>query len=142
MAEFWVSEYHVDGFRIDDFADINNWDFVQEFHDRATAKCQALFPGKPFLVVAEDSDRRFVTTTNDASNPGERKVVDAIWNFGYRDEVRRLLTNAINTTWGQPSRSIRVQHLISQDGIWNDWNHSFDAGLCGHGLFSGLHYIP
>ncbi len=128
MAEFWVSEYRVDGFRIDDFADINNWDFVQEFHDRATAKCQALFPGKPFLVVAEDSNRRFVTTTNDASNPGERNVVDAIWNFGYRDEVRRLLTNAINTTWGQPSRSTRVQHLISQDGIWNDWNHSFDAG--------------
>ncbi len=38
MAEFWVSEYHVDGFCIDDFKDINNWDFVQEFHDRATAK--------------------------------------------------------------------------------------------------------
>ena len=62
MAEFWVSDYHVDGFRIDDFADINNWDFVQEFHDRATAKSQALFPGKPFFVVAEDSNRRFVTT--------------------------------------------------------------------------------
>jgi 1,4-alpha-glucan branching enzyme len=128
MAEFWVSEYRVDGFRIDDFADINNWDFVQEFHDRATAGSQALFPGKPFLVVAEDSNRRFVTTANDAFNPGERKVVDAIWNFGYRDEVRRLLTNAINTAWGQPSRSTRVQHLISKDGIWNDWNHTFDAG--------------
>ena len=21
-----------------------------------------------------------------------------------------------------------MQHLISQDGVWNDWNHSFDAG--------------
>ena len=55
-------------------------------------------------------------------------MVDAIWNFGYRDEVRRLLTNAINTTWGEPSRSMRVEHLISKDGIWNDWSHSFDAG--------------
>jgi len=128
MAEFWVSEHHVDGFRIDDFADINNWDFVQEFHDRATAKSQALFPGKPFLVVAEDSNRHFVTTANDAFNPGGRVVVDAIWNFGYRDEVRRLLTNAINTTCGEPSRSTRVGRLISKDGIWNDWNHSFDAG--------------
>jgi 1,4-alpha-glucan branching enzyme len=78
MAEFWVSEYHVDGFRIDDFADINNWDFVQEFHDRATVQSQALFPNKPFLVVAEDSNRRFVTTADDSSNPGGRKVVDAI----------------------------------------------------------------
>jgi 1,4-alpha-glucan branching enzyme len=128
MAEFWVSNYHVDGFRIDDFADINNWDFVQEFHDRATAASQSLFPGKPFLVVAEDSDRRFDTTQNDPSNPGGKKVVDAIWDFGYRDEVRRLVTNAINTNWGEPSRSERVQHLISQDGVWNDWNHAFDPG--------------
>ena len=50
MAEFWVSNYHIDGFRIDDFADINNWDFVQEFHDRATARSLALFPAKPFIV--------------------------------------------------------------------------------------------
>ena len=128
MAEFWVSNYHVDGFRIDDFADINNWDFVQEFHDRATAQSQALFPGKPFIVVAEDSDRRFVTTGNDPFNPGGRKVVDAIWNFGYRDEIRRLTTNAINTVWGQPSRSVRVQHLISKDGIWNGWDQAFDPG--------------
>src|SRR5260370_22163112 len=79
-----------------------------------------LFPGKPFLVIAEDSNGRFVTT--------DRKVVDAIWNFGYRNEIRRLVTNNINTSFGQPSRSKRVQHLISKDGVWNDWNHSFDAG--------------
>jgi len=128
MAEFWVSEYHVDGFRIDDFADINNWDFVQEFHDRATAESQSLFPGKPFLVVAEDSDGRFVTTEDDFGNPNGRKVTDAIWNFRYRDEIRRLLTNAISTNWGEPSRSTRVAHLISKDGVWNDWNHAFDPG--------------
>jgi 1,4-alpha-glucan branching enzyme len=128
MAEFWVSDYHIDGFRIDDFADINNWDFVQEFHDRATAGSQALFPGKPFLVVAEDSNRRFVTTGDNPFNPGGRKVVDAIWNFGYRDEIRRLATNAINTAWGEPPRSVRVQHLISNEGTWNDWSHAFDPG--------------
>jgi 1,4-alpha-glucan branching enzyme len=120
MAEYWVSSYHVDGYRIDDFADINNWDFVQEFHDRATAMSASLFPGKPFLVIAEDSDGRFAATGD--------KVVDAIWNFGYRNEIRRLLTNGINTSFGQPSRSERVEHLLSKDGVWNDWNHSFDAG--------------
>ena len=119
MAEFWVSAYHVDGYRIDDFADINNWDFVEEFKDRATAMSASLFPGKPFLVVAEDSDGRFVATES---------TVNAIWNFGYRDEIRRLVRNNIFTSFGQPSRSERVQHLISQDGPWNDWNHSFDAG--------------
>jgi hypothetical protein len=56
---------------------------------------------------AEDSNRRFVTTGDDPFNPGGHKVVDAIWNFGYRDEIRRLATNAINTAWGQPSSSVR-----------------------------------
>ena len=128
MAEFWVSQYHVDGFRIDDFKDINNWDFIQEFHDRATAQSAALFPGKPFLVIAEDSNRDFVATSANPGNPGGNKVVDAIWNFGYRDEVRNLLTNAINTNFGQPSRSQRVAHLISQDGVWNGWSQAFDPG--------------
>jgi glycosidase len=120
MAEYWIAEYHVDGYRIDDFADIDNWDFVRQFRDRATAKSAALFPGKPFLVVAEDSNGRFETTTSG--------VTDAIWNFGYRNEVHRLLSNNIVTSFGQPSRSERVRHLISKDGVWNDWNHSFDGG--------------
>ncbi|MGP0070108.1 MAG: alpha-amylase family glycosyl hydrolase [Isosphaeraceae bacterium] len=129
MAEFWVDEYHIDGYRIDDFADINNWDFVQEFHDRASAKSQSLFPTKPFWVIAEDSNRRFVTTGNDPENPNGRKVVDAIWNFGYRDEIRRLLTNSIDTVFGQASRSSRVEHLISNMGVWNDWPKQFDPGF-------------
>jgi 1,4-alpha-glucan branching enzyme len=128
MAEFWISEYHVDGFRIDDFNDINNWDFIQQFHDRATAKSALLFPGKPFLVIAEDSNREFVATSNNPNNPGGKNVVDAIWNFGYRDEVRNLLTNAIYTNWGQPSRSQRVAHLISKDGVWNGLTQAFDPG--------------
>ena len=128
MAEFWVSEYHIDGFRIDDFKDIDNWDFIQEFHDRATSQSNSLYPGKPFLVIAEDSNRDFVATSSDPGNPGGQKVVDAIWNFGYRDDVRKLLTNAIYTNWGQPSRSQRVAHLISQDGVWNGLTQTFDRG--------------
>lgn len=129
MAEFWVSEYHIDGYRIDDFVDINNWDFVQTFRDRATTASHALFPTKPFLVIAEDSNRRFQTTAPRAGNPNGRKVVDAIWNFGYRDEIRRLVTDSIATSYGQVSRSVRVQHLISKDGVWN----AYGSGELGPG---------
>ena len=128
MAEFWVNEYHVDGFRIDDFPDIDNWAFVQEFHDRATAASNAAFPGKPFLVVAENTSRQFVTTGSDPGNPNGQKVVDAIWNFGFQQEVRLLATGTLTTAMGQPSRTQRVSHFLTTEGTWNGWNNSFDPG--------------
>jgi glycosidase len=128
MGEFWVNEYHVDGFRIDDFPDIANWEFVQEFHDRTTAASSAAFPAKPFLVVAEDTNREFVTTDPSGSNPNGRKVVDAIWNFGFQEEIRLLAIGSLTTVLGQASRSERVQHFISKDGTWNGYSQGFDAG--------------
>lgn len=59
MAEFWVSECHVDGYRIDDFRDIQNWEFGQQFRERAAAASAALDPTKPFIVIAEDSRPQF-----------------------------------------------------------------------------------
>ena len=128
MAVFWVTEYHVDGFRIDDFPDIANWDFVQEFHDRAITASNTAFPGKPFVVIAENSNRQFVTTAPDPGNPNGQKVVDAIWNFGFQQEVRLVVTGTLSTIYAQPSRTQRVQHFLSKDGPWNGWTQSFDQG--------------
>jgi 1,4-alpha-glucan branching enzyme len=129
MAEFWVTEYHIDGFRIDDFADIKNWDFGQAFRQRAAAASNTNFPGKPFIVIAEDSTRNFSSTNPTAYNG--RPVVDAIWNFGYRDEIRALALDQITTVFGQASRTQRVEHLLSQNGVWNpDYgNGHFDPGF-------------
>jgi 1,4-alpha-glucan branching enzyme len=128
MGEFWTHQYHVDGFRIDDFADIANWDFAHDFRSRTLAAAQAVTPGKPFIVIAEDSRRNFASTDRNAF-PGT-PVFDAIWNFGYRDEVRLLATDGIATQFGEASRSERVRHLITKDGVWNDdYGHGhFDRG--------------
>jgi 1,4-alpha-glucan branching enzyme len=139
MGEFWTREFHVDGFRVDDFADIRNWDFMQEFRARTLAMAQTVTANKPFIVIAEDSRRDFSSTDPQAHHG--TPVVDAIWNFGYRDEVRLLATNDITTRFGQASRSERVRHVISKDGVWNDnfGNGGFDRGYAD--LANSVDYV-
>ena len=120
MAAFWIREYHVDGFRIDEFKGIESWDFLREFRNRAWAVQQQTFPDRPFIVIAEDSGRR-PEAAQDIAAGG--KVTDAIWDFDFEDEVRRLCSNTILTKMDKPSRSARVQGIIRGDGLINgdDW---------------------
>jgi 1,4-alpha-glucan branching enzyme len=125
-ATYWIQEYHVDGFRIDEFKGIDNWDFLREFRNHAWSAHQSAFPGRPFIVIAEDSARRPEATQGLASGG---KVVDAIWDFDSRDEFRRLCSNTLVTRYGKPSRTERAKALLSGraviDGenwreMWND----------------------
>lgn len=129
VASFWINEYHVDGFRIDEFKGINNWEFIQQFRDNAWTTFRSLFPDRPFIVIAEDSWSRTAVVRDEPSNPNGRQVVDAIWNFGYRDEIRRLLLNDIRTTYGQPGRRERIAALISGRQRWDDWSKRFERGF-------------
>ncbi|HEY0570692.1 MAG TPA: alpha-amylase family glycosyl hydrolase [Enterovirga sp.] len=129
MAEFWIENYHVDGFRIDEFQGIGNWEFIQQFRERAWAKHRALFPDRPFIVIAEDSWRRAAATQDRPENPNGRKVVDAIWGFAFRDDARRLLQDRLATQWGQPSRRQRIADLISGRAEWDEYGHAAQPGF-------------
>ncbi len=129
MAEYWISQYHIDGFRIDEFRGIDHWEFIQSFTEHAWQVHNNLFPNRPFQVIAEDSWRRSIITKDAATNPNGRKVVDAMWNFAFRDELRRLMRNDIYTEWSQPSRIERIKALIGGWRSWNDWDHSFKEGF-------------
>lgn len=123
MASYWIREYHIDGFRIDEWKGINNWDFLQEFRDRARADFNTAFPGRPFIVIGEDSWRRPEITGDHAYN--DHPLVDAIWNFDFRDELRRLLNNSLDTVLGQPGRYDRIQNMISGRRVWDDMDHQY-----------------
>lgn len=139
MAEFWIREYHVDGFRIDEYKGMAHAEFVQEFRDRAWATYQDRFPDRPFIVVAEDSWGRTQIVHDQEDNPDGRKVVDSMWNFDFRDEVRRVLRDEIDTEVGEPSRSDRIRALISGSHTWDDMDREFGGGFAD--LSKAVNYI-
>jgi 1,4-alpha-glucan branching enzyme len=115
VANFLITEYHIDGFRLDEFKGIDSYEFIQTFTDRAHGVHQGLYQGsRPFLVVAEDSWRRTSITTDQGYNG--RRVVDAMWDFSFRDDVRRLVSDSIATRFGEPSRRDRVRRLVAVEG--------------------------
>ena len=128
-ARWWIHEYHVDGFRIDEFRGIDHWEFIQQFRDAAWQAFRSRFPDRPFVVIAEDSWTRSAIVHDEPGNPGGRRVVDAMWNFSYRDELRRLLLNDVRTAPGQPSRRERIAGLVSGRRRWDDWSKRFDGGF-------------
>ena len=110
------------------------------------AVANAVTPGKPFIVIAEDTRRDFSSTDRLAYNG--RPVLDAIWNFGYRDEIRLLAADDITTQSGQASRSDRVCHPQHCPGTVFGMTHSrraiadFDLGLYPPGgEFRGLRHL-
>jgi 1,4-alpha-glucan branching enzyme len=129
MAEFWIETYRIDGFRIDEFKGINHWEFIQQFRDRAWAAFRRRFPDRPFIVIAEDSWRRAVVTQDAGTNPNRRKVADAIWNFAFRDEARRLVRDEIRTELGKPSRRERIRSMVSGGALWDDLSREFKGGF-------------
>ncbi len=129
MAEYWIEEYHVDGFRLDEFKGADHWRFVQEFRDRAWETHDALFPDRPFLVIAEDSHARPQIVRDHEENPEGRAVVDSMWNFPFQEEARRFLRAEIGSGDEQPPRSDRLRALISGDRTWDDRTGTFDDGF-------------
>lgn len=139
MAEYLITEYHADGFRIDEFKGINHWEFIQKFHDHAWHIQQQNFPGRPFIVIAEDSWRRAVITQPQTGNPNERKVTDSMWNFAYRDELRRAISGDLHTAWGEASRQERISWLVTGGQVWNDWNRQAEPGF--YDLSQAVNYL-
>jgi hypothetical protein len=104
-------------------ADINNWDFVRAFREPAWTVQRRLYPDRPFIVIAEDSQRKTIITQN------QPKVVDAEWNFSFQQEMRSFIRNNIVTAQGQPARSQRVRAAIAGTGVWDGLSNTLQLAL-------------
>jgi 1,4-alpha-glucan branching enzyme len=128
-GSFWIREYHIDGFRVTGFNNIDNWEFVQAFAERTTETHQDIFPGRPFLVIAEDSQGRAEITQDHPQNPQARRLVDAVTNVTLQSELRQLLTDRLCTFPGQPSRTDRIRSMISGERLWDSRRGAYREGF-------------
>ncbi len=76
-ALFWLREYHLDGFRFDATALINNFDFLRELRDELKANSG----GKPLLLIAEH-------LPPDPAVTGLNGPLDAAWHFTFHDQIK------------------------------------------------------
>ncbi|MEO7276102.1 MAG: alpha-amylase family glycosyl hydrolase [Vicinamibacterales bacterium] len=80
----WMADFAVDGIRMDSINNIANWDFVQEFKDRARAAWQARGGSdETFLVVGEELSVPLALV--------QQRRLDGLWN----EQFKRLVRNAV-----------------------------------------------
>lgn len=76
-ALFWQQEYHLDGFRFDATALINNFDFLREVRDVVKTNSG----GKPLVLIAEH-------LPPDPAVAGANGPLDAAWHFAFHDQIK------------------------------------------------------
>ena len=80
----WMTDFAVDGIRMDSVNNIANWDFVQEFKDAARAAWQARGGSDAtFLVVGEELSVPLALV--------EQRRLDGLWN----EDFKRMTRNAV-----------------------------------------------
>jgi len=83
VVRYWVEEYHIDGYRLDATATLNNFEFVRAV--RETAKSHA--GGKPFYIVAEH-------IPEDPSIAGPEAPADGAWHQHFEAVTAKTLCEA------------------------------------------------
>lgn len=129
---WWMSKFHLGGFRLDSVNNVANWDFVREFRADAREHFRSWYgtsgdPDDYFLVIGEELDMPIDIVK------GENRPLDAIWNEEFQ---RRLRCVIVGWSYGEDTGSAAsnfkwtVRKLIdcTQMNLWTFDKH-FDSGL-------------
>src|SRR6185295_13850447 len=99
----WLQLYGIDGVRVDDIADIDNWDFNREFTQHARAEWQAARgDAAKFIVISEELGKPAEFVRSGGS--------DAAWNEPWKRIARSVLLGKNAESENEPSfeRSVRM----------------------------------
>ena len=86
-VEFWIREYHVDGYRLDATAPIDNFDIVRAVRDHA----RTVSGGKPIYIVAEELPEK-------PSIAGADGPADGAWHQRFQRAVLGWMTGGAGVT--------------------------------------------
>jgi len=106
---WWMSFYHLDGYRMDSVNNVDNYDFVNEFRTGARKLWNTRWTneGNP----AGGADSRFLTIGEELSDPPVLLgFIDALWNEHFRNRVRNAIVG--RNAEGQPSFEWSVREMI------------------------------
>lgn len=81
VALYWLNEYHIDGYRLDATAVLNNFDFARLLRQ----ECKGAADGKPFYIVAEQ-------IPENPSIAGPNAPADGAWHRAFENAVIDALT--------------------------------------------------
>jgi glycosidase len=101
----WMDLYGIDGVRVDDIADIDNWDFNREFTQHARDAWQA----------ARGDTAKFIVISEELGKPAElvrNGSTDAAWNEPWKRILRAVILGKNAESENEPSFEHSVRMLI------------------------------
>lgn len=107
--DWWMSFYHLDGYRLDSVNNVDNYDFVNQFRTGARALWNGRWQaeGSP----AGGADARFLTVGEELSEPAALLgSIDGLWNDLFRNRVRNAIIG--RNANGQPSFEWSAREMI------------------------------
>jgi pullulanase len=120
QMNWWMSYYHLDGYRLDSVNNVNNYDFVNEFRAGARALWNERWNAQGNPVGGADA--RFLTVGEELSEPAALMgYIDALWNDKFRNRVRNAIVGRNGE--GQPSFEWTVREMIDCRNLRDSQNN-------------------
>jgi len=87
----WMTDFHIDGIRMDSVENVTNWDFIGEYKDLGRALNQQRFANEGLSAAAADA--RFLVVGEELTEPLNilNKTLDGLWHENFKRYVRYAL---------------------------------------------------